>query len=85
MEEAENEKLNRIEAKLDVLLESVTYTKIDKRYLTAKEVAKITGFNYRTVLNRSNLDKHDPRYIPSIRFGSNRKYFERKVIERLFL
>jgi hypothetical protein len=84
MTEAESEKLNRIEAKLDVLLESVTCTKIDKNYLSAKEVAKLIGLNYRTVLNRSNLDRDDPRYIPSIRFGSNRKYFERKVIERIF-
>jgi hypothetical protein len=44
----------------------------------------MTGLDHRTILNRSNLDPDHPRYIPSLRFGSRRKYFERKVIERMF-
>lgn len=79
------EKLNRIEQKLDLILNSNRHRINDKRYITAREVEDLTGLNHRTILNRSNLDEHNPRFIPSIQFGgSRRKYFEKKVIERIF-
>lgn len=79
------ETLNRIEKKLDMLLNSKKHRINEKKYITAREVEDLTGLNYRTILNRSNLDEDHHRYIPSIQFGgSRRKYFERKVIERIF-
>jgi len=79
------ETLNRIEQKIDILLNSNRHRINEKRYITAQEVQDLTGLNQRTILNRSNMDEDHPRFIPSIQFGgSRRKYFERKVIERLF-
>ena len=79
------ETLHRIENKLDLLLNSNKHRINDKRYITAREVEDLTGLNHRTILNRSNLSEENPRFIPSIQFGgSRRKYFERKVIERVF-
>jgi len=79
------ETLNRIEQKIDILLNTNRHRISEKRYITAREVQDLTGLNHRTVLNRSNMDEEHPRFIPSIQFGgSRRKYFERKVIERLF-
>lgn len=80
-----NQTLKRIENKLDLLLNSNRHRINEKKYITAREVEDLTGLNHRTILNRSNLDEENSRYIPSIQFGgSRRKYFERKVIERLF-
>jgi hypothetical protein len=77
--------LTRIEKKLDLLLNSKKHRINEKKYITAREVEDLTGLNHRTILNRSNLDEQHRRYIPSIQFGgSRRKYFERKVIERIF-
>jgi len=77
--------LERIEKKLDLLLNSNKHRINEKKYITAREVEDLTGLNYRTILNRSNLDQDHRRFIPSIQFGgSRRKYFERKVIERIF-
>lgn len=79
------QRLERIEKKLDLLLNSKKHRINEKRYITAKEVEDLTGLNHRTILNRSNLDEGHPRFIPSIQFGgSRRKYFERIVIERIF-
>ena len=81
----ETEKLDRIEQKLDLLLNSKAHQINNKRYITAKEVEDLTGLNHRTILNRSNMEPGNPRFIPSIQFGgSKRKYFERTVIERIF-
>lgn len=77
--------LERIESKLDLLLNSSAHRINAKKYISAKEVQDLTGLDHRTILNRSNLEKDNPRYIPSIQFGgSRRKYFERTVIERIF-
>jgi len=76
--------LHRIEAKIDLLLDAIRATPNKQKYLAAKEVAQLTGLDHRTILNRSNLAPDEPRHIPSLNFGSRRKYFERKVIERLF-
>lgn len=79
------EMLNRIEKKLDLLLNSNKHRINEKKYITAREVEDLTGLNYRTILNRSNLEEEHSRFIPSIQFGgSRRKYFERKVIKRIF-
>lgn len=80
-----NEILKRIENKIDLLINSKKHRINDKRYITAREVEDLTGLNHRTILNRSNYEPGHPRHIPSLQFGgSRRKYFERKVIERLF-
>ena len=79
------ERLKRIEQKLDLLLETKRHQITKKKYITARDVEDLTGLNYRTILNRSNMDRDHHLYIPSVQLGqSNRKYFERKVIERLF-
>ncbi len=77
--------LVRIEQKIDLLLNSNAHRINTKKYISAKEVQDLTGLDHRTILNRSNLDNFNPRFIPSIQFGgSRRKYFERIVIERIF-
>lgn len=76
--------LAQINAKLDVILHALSVRPDRQQYLSAKDVAALTGLDHRTILNRSNLKPDDSRFIPSLTFGSRRKYFERKVIERLF-
>jgi hypothetical protein len=80
----QNLNLSTIEAKLERLVTALEAKRTEKRYLTAKEVGALTGLDHRTILNRSALDPADPRFIPSIRFETKRKYFEKKVIERIF-
>ena len=56
----------------------------DRQYIDAEEAGEILRLSRKTVLNRSNLPKDDDRYIPSLNVsGTNRKRFDRKVIERL--
>lgn len=76
--------LQRIEDKVDAIYRKVNARPDEQKYMSAKDVGSMTELDHRTILNRSNLDPSDPRFIPSVRFGSRRKYFERKVIERLF-
>lgn len=77
--------LGEINRKLDLLLAALPARPDETRYLNAEAVSRLTGLDKRTILNRSALDPKDDRFIPSLRFGgSSRKYFERKVIERLF-
>lgn len=46
----------------------------------------IYGVNSKTLLNRSGLPASDIRYIPSLKLkGGRRKYFERKLLDRLFI
>ncbi len=77
-------RLERIEQKVDELRRPITVRSDKQKYMSARQVGRYTGLNHRTILNRSNLDPSDPRYIPSVRLGSRRKYFDRRVIERLF-
>ncbi len=79
-----DELLQQINAKLETIIRKLDAEPDRRKYLSAKEVARLTGLNHRTILNRSNLAADNPRRIPSLNFGSRRKYFERKVIERLF-
>ncbi|SHG20937.1 hypothetical protein SAMN05443144_12169 [Fodinibius roseus] len=70
-------------AELREILEEV---KVDppSKYLSAKRVEIEYGISAKTILNRSNLPVKHKRYIPSVHLkGGRKKYFERKVIERL--
>lgn len=70
------------------LTELLERAKIDKnaRYLTAKQIELLYNIPSKTVLNRSNLPTSHNRYIPSLRLkGGRKKYFEKKVFERLFV
>lgn len=78
------QQLARVEAKLDTLLHNVQATPDEQKYLSARDVGRMVGLNSRTILNRSNLDPSDRRYVPSLSFGTKRKFFERRVVERLF-
>lgn len=74
-----------IKKTVERILNLLTSEKTDKKLLTAKEVQELTGLDHRTILNRSTLPRSDKRYIPFIKTpNSERKFFERTVIERLF-
>jgi hypothetical protein len=54
------------------------------KYLSAKQAEQEFGINAKTLLNRSNLPVRSKRFIPTVRLkGGRKKYFERKVLERL--
>jgi len=78
------EQIARLENKIDRVLAAISGRDLTKKVLSAKDVAILTGLDHRTILNRSNLPQSDRRHIPSVTFGSSRKYFERKVIMRIF-
>lgn len=78
------ETIATLESKMDFLLSTLTSKPDKSRYMTAQDIQKEIGIARGTVLNRSNLLPSDKNYIPSIRLGGRRKYFERKIIERLF-
>ncbi|MCH2449829.1 MAG: hypothetical protein MK198_06740 [Gracilimonas sp.] len=61
-------------------------TKNKTRFITAQQAERIYGVNSKTLLNRSGLPASDVRYIPSLKLkGGRRKYFERKLLDRLFI
>lgn len=69
------------------LTELLEKAKIDShaKYLTAKQVEIVYGIPRKTVLNRSNLPSANKRRLPSVRLkGGRKKYFERKVMDRMF-
>jgi hypothetical protein len=69
------------------LTELLERAKIDKhaKYLTAKQVEIVYGIPRKTVLNRSNLPVRHKLFVPSSIFkGGRQKYFERKVMDRMF-
>ena len=81
---------NGLEGDLDEMADTIKmiYDEVegtsDKRYLNAEEAGEILGIEGKTVLNRSGLPEDDDRYIPSLTLpGSDRKRFDREVIERL--
>ena len=78
------ERLNALDAKLDTLISTTGKTPDGQKYITARDVGRLVGLNPRTILNRSNLDSGDALFVPSLRFGGKRKYFDRRVTERLF-
>lgn len=58
--------------------------KYKSKYITAQQAASIYGVSAKSILNRSLLPTSDPKCIPFLKFGGRRKYFERKVIDRMF-
>ncbi len=78
------EQFDVLDAKLNAILHALEARPDPQRYLSAKDVGRMVGLDPRTILNRSNLPPGDPRFIPSLRLGTKRKYFERKTIDRLF-
>lgn len=61
-------------------------TKQQTKFITAQTAEMIYGVKAKTLLNRSGLDATDLRYIPSLNLtGGRRKYFERKLLDRLFI
>lgn len=86
MEEAKREVLSEltlVKQKLELVLSSINNTPNRSKYLTAQDIEAEFGIDQRTILNRSNLHHSDKRFIPSLKMGGRRKYFERKVIDRL--
>lgn len=74
-----------LESKMDFLLSAFNSKPDKSRYMTAQDIEAEFRILQRTVLNRSNLPKTHKYFIPSLRIGGGRrKYFDRKVIERLF-
>jgi hypothetical protein len=75
--------LNEMADTLEMIYEEVEGSG-DRRYIGAKEAGEILGVEGKTVLNRSNFPEDHDRYIPSLTVpGSDRKRFDREVIERL--
>ena len=86
MNEAKKElltKLSQLEKQLELVLSSLHNKPDSSTYMTAQDIEREFGIDQRTILNRSNLHHSDKRFIPSLRMGGRRKYFERKVIARL--
>lgn len=79
-----SDRLDQLDAKLNTVLDRLGAAPSPQDYLTAKDVGRLVGLDARTILNRSSLDPDDARYIPSLRFGTRRKYFHRRVVVRLF-
>jgi len=79
------DKLEALESKIDFVLSAVQNKRDSSKYMTAQDIEREYGIDQRTVLNRSNLDPTEKRFIPSLKINGKgrRKYFERKVIERL--
>lgn len=76
-------KISDLEKQLELVLNSLNHKPDKSKYLTAQDIEAEFGIDQRTILNRSNLHHSDKRFIPSLRMGGRRKYFERKVINRL--
>ena len=86
--ESENTLLNKItdlEEKLDFVVDALQHKQNSTKYLTAQDIEAEFGIDQRTILNRSNLHPSNPGFIPSLKISGKgrRKYFERKVINRL--
>jgi hypothetical protein len=78
-------RIQHIEEKLDLALSAIKDKPNNSKYLTAQQIESEFGIDQRTILNRSNLAQRDNRFIPSLRLQGRRKYFERKVIERILM
>jgi len=78
------ETIANLESKIEFLLHAYHSKPNNTRYITAQEIEADFGIDQRTILNRSNLPPAHKQFIPCLRVGGRRKYFERKVIERLF-
>lgn len=78
------ETIANLESKIEFLLRAYQSKPDKSRYITAQDIEADFGIDQRTVLNRSNLPQTHKQFIPCLRVGGRRKYFDRKVIERLF-
>ena len=78
-------KISSLEDKLDFVVSALQKKRDATKYLTAQDIEAEFGIDQRTVLNRSNYHPRQNGFIPSLRITGKgrRKYFERKVIERL--
>ncbi|PKD43692.1 hypothetical protein [Rhodohalobacter barkolensis] len=78
-------KISNLEDKLDFVVSALQRKRDTSKYLTAQDIEAEYGIDQRTVLNRSNLHPSSPGFIPSMKISGKgrRKYFERKVIDRL--
>lgn len=79
------QKITKLEDKLDFVVSALQNKRNSSKYLTAQDIEAEYGIDQRTVLNRSNLHPSDDGFIPSLKISGKgrRKYFERKVIDRL--
>jgi hypothetical protein len=79
------EKLSKLENKLDFVVSALQNRRNSTKYLTAQDIEREYGIDQRTILNRSNLHPSNNRFIPSLKINGKgrRKYFERKVVDRL--
>jgi hypothetical protein len=79
------EKLTKLENKLDFVVSALQNRRDSSKYLTAQDIEQEYGIDQRTILNRSNLHPSNKRFIPSLKINGKgrRKYFERKIINRL--
>lgn len=78
-------KITNLEDKLDFVVSALQKKRDATKYLTAQDIEAEFGIDQRTVLNRSNMHPSQNGFIPSLKITGKgrRKYFERKVIERL--
>lgn len=77
------EELSEVAGTLEMVYDEVEGAG-EQRYIGAEEAGNVLGLKAKTVLNRSNLPEDNDRHIPSLSVaGSNRKRFDRRVIERL--
>lgn len=78
-------RITNLEDKLDFVVSALQRKRDTSKYLTAQDIEAEYGIDQRTVLNRSNLHPSSPGFIPSMKISGKgrRKYFERKVIDRL--
>jgi len=78
-------RITSLEDKLDFVVSALQRKRDTSKYLTAQDIEAEFGIDQRTVLNRSNLHPSSPGFIPSMKISGKgrRKYFERKVIDRL--
>ncbi len=78
-------RITSLEDKLDFVVSALQRKRDTSKYLTAQDIEAEYGIDQRTVLNRSNLHPSSQGFIPSMKISGKgrRKYFERKVIDRL--
>lgn len=78
-------RITSLEDKLDFVVSALQRKRDTSKYLTAQDIEAEYGIDQRTVLNRSNLHPKASGFIPSMKISGKgrRKYFERKVIDRL--
>ena len=80
----EDRYLKEISLKIDAITALVKGDRKSK-YLTANQAEKEYGISSKTLLNRSNLSATDTKFVPAVRLnGGRKKYFERKMLDRLF-